>query len=84
MRAAGAALRLADSAVLRIKNIRMVCPSCGERVRYPGYECPGDADPSSSMPQKHRDIRPGRYGIVRRRCLCGASMRTLLLFGSPG
>ena len=79
VRAAGAALRGADSAVLRIKNIRMVCPNpeCYERVPYPGYECP--ARPCT---RRHRDIRPGRFGIVRRRCQCGARMKTLLLFGS--
>jgi len=76
-RAAGTTLRAADSAVLRVKNIRMTCPSCYERVHYPGYECPG-----RGCSRRHRDIRPGRFGIVRRRCQCGTSMSTLLLFGS--
>src|SRR5262245_35217176 len=31
VRAAGATLRGADSALLRVKNIRMVCPACSER-----------------------------------------------------
>ncbi|MDX6344477.1 MAG: hypothetical protein QOH87_4615 [Trebonia sp.] len=79
VRAAGTALRAADSAVLWVKNIRMVCPSCYERVPYPGYECPG-----ASCTRRHRDIRPGRFGILRRRCQCGTTMRTLLLFGSSG
>ena len=79
VRAAGAALRVADSAVLRIKNIRMVCPSCGEGVPYPGYECPGPG-----CTRRHRDIRPGRLGILRRYCQCGTRLRTLLLFGSAG
>ena len=43
VRAAGTVLRIVDSAVLRIKNIRMVCPKCYERVPYPAYECPGRA-----------------------------------------
>ena len=78
VRAAGAALRAADSAVLRLKNIRMVCPRCYERVPYPGYECP-------RCGEKHRDIRPGKLGILWRRCRCGkAKMRTLLLFGVAG
>jgi hypothetical protein len=76
-RLAGTALRAADSVVLRVKNIRMVCPSCYERVPYPGYECPGQG-----CTRRHRDIRPGRFGIVRRRCQCGTTMSTLLLFGS--
>ena len=76
-RAAGAGLRGADSAFLRVKNIRMVCPACSERVRYPGYVCPG-----TGCARRHRDVRPGRFGIMRRRCQCGTRMNTLLLFGS--
>ena len=80
VRAAGTALRFADSAVLRVKNIRMSCPSCGERVPYPGYECPD----GPRCTRRHRDIRPGRLGILRRRCQCGKPLPTLLLFGSAG
>jgi hypothetical protein len=81
VRAAGTALRATDSAVLRVKNIRMVCPNprCYRRVPYPGYECPGP-----DCPRRHRDVRPGRLGVLRRRCQCGTTMRTLLLFGSAG
>jgi Double-GTPase 2 len=76
-RAAGAVLRGADSALLNIKNIRILCPYCGLRVPYPGYVCPGpDCD------RKHHDVRPGRFGIIRRHCHCGQPMKTLLLFGS--
>ena len=77
VRAAGAVLRGTDSALLRIKNIRMVCPNCYERVPYPGYVCPGPL-----CTRRHRDVRPGPFGIVRRRCHCGQRMNTLLLFGS--
>jgi hypothetical protein len=77
VRAAGTALRGADTAVLRVKNIRMVCPACYERVPYPAYECPGQG-----CSRRHRDIRPGQFGVVRRRCQCGTAMNTLLLFGS--
>src|SRR5437764_8775248 len=77
VRAAGATLRGADSALLRVKNIRMVCPACSERVPYPGYVCPG-----AGCARRHRDVRPGRFGIMRRRCRCGTRMSTLLLFGS--
>lgn len=75
-RAAGTVLRGLDSALLRIKHVKMFCPVCFERVPYPGYLCPGDCD------RPHHDVRPGRFGIVRRRCQCGAPIRTLLLFGS--
>ena len=62
-RTAGALLRGADSALLRIKNIRILCPYCGHRVPYPGCFCPG-----SACDRKHRDVRPGRFGIIRRYC----------------
>jgi hypothetical protein len=81
VRAAGTVLRIADSAVLRVKNIRMICPNpdCYQRVPYPGYECPREG-----CPRRHRDVRPGRFGILRRYCQCGEPMKTLLLFGSAG
>ena len=75
-RAAGTVLRGMDSVLLRIKHVKMFCPVCFERVPYPGYLCPGDCD------RPHHDVRPGRFGIVRRRCQCGTPIRTLLLFGS--
>lgn len=77
VRAIGLTLRGVDSAILRIKNIRMICPVCSERVPYPGYVCPGPG-----CTRRHRDVRPGRFGIFRRRCRCGHTMPTLLLFGS--
>jgi hypothetical protein len=78
-RAGGTVLRIADSAVLRVKNVRMICPDCYERVPYPAYECP-----APRCTRRHRDIRPGRFGIFRRRCQCGEPLKTLLLFGSAG
>ncbi len=78
-RAGGTVLRIADSAVLRVKNVRMICPDCYERVPYPAYECP-----APGCTRRHRDIRPGRFGIFRRRCQCGEPLKTLLLFGSAG
>ena len=77
VRAAGILLRIADSAVLRVRNVRMMCPECHERVRYPGYTCP-----RPKCLRRHKDIRPGRFGILRRHCECGEPMETLLLFGS--
>ena len=75
-RAIGTALRGIDSVLLRIKHVKMFCPVCFERVPYPGYRCPGECR------RPHHDVRPGRFGIVRRRCQCGTPIKTLLLFGS--
>jgi hypothetical protein len=77
VRATGTVLRGVDSAMLWVKNVRMVCPHCFERVAYPAYDCPGD-----HCTRRHRDVRPGRFGILHRRCQCGTRMSTLLLFGS--
>jgi hypothetical protein len=68
---------MTDSGMLRIKNIKMTCPHCYERVTYPAYKCAND-----DCEHTHHDIRPGKYGIVRRRCLCGTKLPTLLLLGS--
>jgi hypothetical protein len=32
--------------------------------------------------REHHDLQPGRFGILRRRCHCGTSIRTLRLSGS--
>lgn len=69
-------LRAIDSVTLRVKGIRgMLCPWCYERSAYPSYECP-------QCHRRHRDVRPGKYGVLRRRCQCGDSLPTLLLLGS--
>ncbi|MFE1443692.1 hypothetical protein [Streptomyces sp. NPDC058739] len=71
-----AVLRGLDRAVLRLKGLDrgVLCPHCYERVPYPSYACP-----RAECRRRHGDIRPGRYGIVRRRCACGARMPTLLI-----
>ncbi|MER6996721.1 hypothetical protein [Streptomyces sp. NPDC000410] len=70
------ALRALDRAVLRMKRLHtgLLCPHCFERVPYPAYDCPRD-----TCRRRHSDIRPGRYGIFRRRCECGGRLPTLLL-----
>jgi hypothetical protein len=69
------ALRVMDSTLLRIRGIRMTCPNCYRHISYPSYRCPGCG-------VLHHDIRPGRYGVLRRQCVCGHSLPTLLLLGS--
>src|SRR5579872_159882 len=69
-------LRVADSALLRVRSIRITCTQCYRHVPYPSYRCP-------SCGTLHRDVRPGRYGVLRRRCACGEeSLPTLLILGS--
>lgn len=70
-------LRAIDSAYLRVRQIKVRCIACFERISYPAYLCPNLA-----CRETHWDIRSGRYGVLRRTCLCGQRMPTLLLFGS--
>jgi hypothetical protein len=74
-RVAAGGLRAADSTLLRLRHIRMRCLACRERMPYPAYDCP-------RCNATHWDIRPGRFGIVRRVCSCGTRLPTLLLFGA--
>jgi double-GTPase-like protein len=71
-------MRAMDRAVLRARELHngMLCPHCYERVPYPSYYCSNDA-----CGRRHNDIRPGRYGILRRRCLCGRRLPTLIMTG---
>ena len=69
-----ALVRGVDAGLLRLRRVRMVCPHCFRNLRYPAYLC--------LCERLHNAIRPGRRGLVRRLCLCGRAMPTLLLFGS--
>ena len=70
-------LRGLDTIRLRIHSIRITCgtPGCYGSVAYPSYKCPADAT-------LHRDVRPGRYGVIKRHCKCGRAFPTLLMLGS--
>jgi hypothetical protein len=75
-----AALRGADALARRARGVRVMrCPWCYEKNLYPVYHCPGLDGPCG---RPHADIRPGRYGVVRRRCVCGYKLPTLILLGS--
>ncbi|MBL7499540.1 hypothetical protein I6A84_42995 [Frankia sp. CNm7] len=68
-------LRGADTLLMWARGVRITCPACYERGFYPSYECDGCAT-------RHQDVRPGRYGVIRRVCACGTRLPTLLLLGS--
>ncbi len=48
------------------------CPRCYHVTAWPAYRCPRCA-------RLHRDIRPGRLGLLARRCECGALLPTMVL-----
>lgn len=72
-------LRAADRAVMILRGLPrgMLCPSCFERVPYPAYDCP-----RATCRRRHADIRPGTFGLFRRRCACGERIPTLLMLMS--
>jgi hypothetical protein len=73
---AGVVLRGADAMLRYAAGVRMTCPVCAQTVRpYATYKCSG-------CDERHRDIRPGRRGVVGRVCICGARLPTLLLVGA--
>ena len=77
VRCTARALRAVDSALLRARHVKVRCVACFERIPYPAYLCP-----NPECRETHWDIRPGRYGVLRRTCRCGWQMPTLLLLGS--
>ena len=48
------------------------CPRCYHVTPRPAYRCPGCSE-------LHRDIRPGRLGLLHRRCECGHLLPTMVL-----
>lgn len=73
------ALRGTDRLVMILRGLPrgMLCPSCFERVPCPAYDCP-----SPTCRRRHPDIRPGTFGLFRRRCACDQRIPTLLLLMS--
>jgi signal recognition particle receptor subunit beta len=70
-------LRGVDSGLSQLRGIKLTCPACHHRVVYPAYDCP-----NPSCDRRHTDVRPGKYGLLRRTCACGERMPTLLVLGS--
>lgn len=70
-------LRSLDTVLLRLRGIFIHCPGCYRSVPYPSYECP-----SRTCQLRHSNVRPGRYGVLRRTCACRQRLPTLILLGS--
>ena len=60
------------------------CPRCYEISRLPAYRCPGRHTRASVQAGEHlhRDLRPGRLGVLWRRCGCGKVLPTTVLRAS--
>lgn len=78
------ALRATDRAWQRIFRAGGSCPRCYEVTALPAYRCPGEhsTDQRRRGEDLHRDLRPGRYGVLWRRCACGTRLPTTVLRAS--
>ena len=56
---------LIETIVLKIKKVSYRCPVCKHSYEIPVYACP-------ICHIRHVHLRPGRYGIFRRKCVCDA------------
>jgi hypothetical protein len=65
-------LRAAEWGWQRAARADASCPYCYYVSRRPAYRC-------RSCTQLHRDVRPGRLGVLSRRCDCGALHPTTVL-----
>ncbi len=63
------ALRGFDLAVRKIFRLSVRCVSCYQLTPLPSYKC-------SNCTHVHRDLRPGRLGVLFRRCECSAVLPT--------
>ncbi|MET8758756.1 hypothetical protein [Lentzea sp. NPDC004782] len=68
VRAAARALRWFDTA----QSVPVECATC-RRLHHPAFRCP--------CGRLHRDLTPGPQGVLRRTCLCGHRLPTLLRTG---
>jgi hypothetical protein len=57
-------LRLADGVRRRVRRASYECPVDHERFPLPVYVCP-------SCGSEHARLVPGRWGILKRECVCG-------------
>jgi ribosomal protein L40E len=46
------------------------CMRCFHVTPWPAYQCPG-------CQRRHHDVRPGRLGLLLRRCVCGTHLVTM-------
>ena len=63
-----------DRLYLTHKRIFSACPECKEKSLIPIYICP-------QCGAKHTNLTPGVYGILHRKCNCGAKLPTNFMNG---
>jgi len=68
-----AVIILIDRIYCSVNSIANHCPFCQKHYYMPQYVC--------SCGNKHSRLRPGVYGILKRKCNCGALLPTTFLNG---
>jgi hypothetical protein len=51
-------------------RVQAACMRCFHVTSWPAYQCP-------SCERPHHDVRPGRLGLLTRRCQCGRHLPTM-------
>ena len=67
-------LWLTDRAVLIKNSIHARCPNCKRKTIIPAFECP-------SCGLEHKNLVPGPYGVMKRKCACGNMLATTFIGG---
>ena len=70
----GGVVYIIDSVYLRLKSISLVCPICQNKYVVPVFVCP-------QCGEEHKSLRPGRYGLFHRTCVCGEKLASTCLSG---
>ncbi len=74
-------LRAGDSLWRLVFRARGSCPAGFHTFTIPAYRCTGQHTDEEIRDDQdvHRDIRPGRQGLLYRRCVCGKVSPTMVL-----
>ena len=65
---------IADFLFCVVHRFSSQCPRCQKRYMLPSYKCP-------RCGALHSALRPSKYGILKRRCNCGAKLPTTFFNG---
>ncbi|MEU1684786.1 hypothetical protein [Micromonospora sp. NPDC005707] len=74
-------LRGVDAGWQTARGARASCRHCHQLATVPAYRCRGPHPPGHRLTgtDLHRDLRPGRLGVLWRRCGCGSLLPTSVL-----
>lgn len=67
-------LWLLDTVMCKLRQIVSSCPKCQNKFALPYYQCP-------KCGVIHTKLKPSKYGILKRRCECGAKLPTTFFNG---